>query len=231
MKLLSRCPHCHQTESIGAGTDTQASRGCQSCGQRYVPHRHLFVADALTDVTIAVRDDPAPAPQSLRPARTARAAPSPRRPWVWGLVLLLLALALVSQVALHRRDLWAAQWPELRPTLSALCRVAGCRLAPPELIAAVVVVSSGFDQQEAGDFVFSLHLQHDRPHDVATPAVELTLTDAQERAVIRKVLIPDHLGLNRALPPGPGVATETRFSLEPALQSHVHGFRVELFYP
>jgi hypothetical protein len=119
MKLLSRCPHCHQTESIGAGTDTQASRGCQSCGQRYVPHRHLFVADALTDVTIAVRDDPAPAPQSLRPARTARAAPSPRRPWVWGLVLLLLALALVSQVALHRRDLWAAQWPTMSIAVQA----------------------------------------------------------------------------------------------------------------
>ena len=109
--------------------------------------------------------------------------------------------------------------------------MAGCRLAPPELISAVGVVSSGFDQQEEGDFVFSLHLQHNRPHDVATPAVELTLTDAQERAVIRKVLIPDHLGLNRALPPGPGVATETRFSLDPDLQSHVSGFRVELFYP
>lgn len=231
MKLLSRCPHCHQTEHIGAGTDTQASHGCQSCGQRYVPQRHLFVADALTDVTIAVRDEPAPTSARVKPPRPPRAPASARSQWAWGLTALLLALALGAQVALHQRDLWAAQWPSLRPVLSGLCRVAACRLAPPELISAVSVVSSGFDQQEEGDFVFSLHLQHDQAHDVATPAVELTLTDAQERAVVRKVLIPDHLGLNRALPPGPGVATETRFSLDPALHSHVHGFRVELFYP
>ena len=231
MKLLSRCPHCHQTESIGAGTDTQSAHDCPSCGQRYVPQRHMFVADELTEVTVAVRDEPAPPPVRPRPQRVARKPASPQQRWMWRGVAGMLALALGAQIAVHRRDLWAAQWPSLKPVLLALCQVSGCRISAPELISAVQVVSSGFDQQEEGDFVFSLHLQHDRPHAVATPAVELTLTDAQERAVIRKVLIPDHLGLNQALAPGSGVATETRLTLEPSLQSHVHGFRVELFYP
>lgn len=231
MKLLSRCPHCHQTETIGAGTDTQSSHDCPSCGQPYVPQRHLFVADELTDVAVAVRDEPAPKPSHPRLQRVARPPASARQRLAWASLALMLTLALVGQIAVHRRDLWAAQWPALRPVLSSLCHLSGCRISPPESIAAVSVVSSGFDQQEDGEFVFSLHLQHDRPHALATPAVELTLTDAQERAVIRKVLIPEQLGLNQALPAGSGVSTETRFALDPSLQSHVHGFRVELFYP
>ena len=231
MKLLSRCPHCHQTESIGVGIDTQSAYTCQSCGLNYVPQRHLFVADELTDVTIAVRDEPAPLATRPKPVRPPRAPATAQQRWMGRLTALGLALLLLTQVAWHQRDLWAAQWPQLRPVLSALCRLGGCRIAAPELIESVSVVASGFDQQEDGDFVFSLHLQHDQPHDVATPAVELTLTDAQERAVIRKVLIPDQLGLNYTLAPGSGVTTETRFSLAPELQSHVQGFRVELFYP
>jgi hypothetical protein len=231
MKLLSRCPHCHQTENIGAGTDTQSAHTCQSCGLNYVPQRHLFVADEVTNVTIAVRDEPAPPVPRPKAARAPRPPATARQRWAWGLACLGLALLLASQVALNQRDLWAAQWPPLRPVLSGLCRLLACRIAAPELIESVNVVSSGFDQQEGGEFVFSLHLQHDKPHEVATPAVELTLTDAQERAVIRKVLIPDHLGLNHTLPTGPGVTTEIRLTLDPELQSHVHGFRVELFYP
>ena len=71
MKLQSRCPHCHQIEPMGVDIDTQASHECPSCGLRYVPLRHLFVADDLTQVSIAVRDDPVPPPPK------GRAVPEP----------------------------------------------------------------------------------------------------------------------------------------------------------
>ncbi len=233
MKLLSRCPHCLQTEPIGAGTDTQRAHPCPSCGLGYVPHRHLFVADPLTDVTVAVRDDAVPSAGRPMPPQTGGASvPGARpRPWVWAGVCALLCLALGVQMALHHRDAWAARWPLTQAWLQALCKPFGCRIQPPELLHAIQVISSGFDQQDQGDFVFALELKHPLTHRVATPAIELTLTDAQDRALVRKILLPEQLGLGPFLPAGDGISVEARFTLDPDLQSHVSGFRVELFYP
>ncbi len=233
MKLLSRCPHCLQTESIGPGTDTQSAHTCPSCGLSYVPHRHLFVADPLTEVTVAVRDEAVPwsgSPAPTQPRLTLRNS-TPGRPRTWAAVSVLLLFALGVQIALHHRDLWAARWPASQAVLKALCKPLGCRLQPPELLDAIQVVSSGFDQQDQGDFVFALEWRHALTHAVATPALELTLTDAQDRALVRKILLPEHLGLGLTLPAGDGMTVEARFTLDPELQSHVSGFRVELFYP
>jgi hypothetical protein len=233
MKLLSRCPHCLQTESIGTYTDTQRAHSCPSCGLSYVPHRHLFVADPLTEVTVAVRDEAAPSAGARKPPQppsTLRNS-TPERHWAWAVVSILMLFALGVQIALHHRDLWAAQWPASQAALQILCKPFGCRLQPPELLDDIQVVSSGFDQQHQGDFVFALELQHPLPHRVATPAMELTLTDAQDRALVRKILLPEQLGLGLALPPGDGITVEARFTLDPELQNHISGFRVELFYP
>lgn len=236
MKLLSRCPHCHQTESIGTGTDTHSAHRCASCGQSYVPHRHLFVVDELTDVTVAVRDDPVkPLPPRKitppRPARVARPPLSRRQRLALSALALLLLMTLVLQVALHQRDLWSARWPFIGSVLHAVCKPLGCRIQAPEMLSDISVLASGFDQQENGEFVFSIQLQHRQTHAVATPALELTLTDAQLRAVVRKILLPEQLGLGLALPPGDGISVESRFTLDPELHGHVQGFRVELFYP
>ncbi len=243
MKLQSRCPHCHQIEPMGVDIDTQASHECPSCGLRYVPLRHLFVADDLTQVSIAVRDDPVPPPpkgravpepmsaEELAASLAKVAALAQQRQRRWRFAALTLALLLAVQIALHHRHLWAARYPWLAPVLSVLCQPLRCRIQAPEVLSAVSVVSSGFDQLENGDFVLGLHLRHDLAHPVATPAIELTLTDAQERAVLRKVLLPENIGLATALAPGNGLETETRFELDPELHGHVSGFRVELFYP
>jgi hypothetical protein len=198
-----------------------------------VPQRHLFVADPLTEVTVAVRDEAVPsavARAPLQPRNTHRGN-TPGRHLAWAVLSSLLLFALGAQIALHHRDLWAARWPASQAALQILCKPLGCRLQPPELLDAIQVVSSGFDQQDQGDFVFALELQHPLPHRVATPAMELTLTDAQDRALIRKVLLPEQLGLGLALPAGDGISVEARFTLDPELQNHVSGFRVELFYP
>ena len=95
MKLQSRCPHCHQIEPMGVDIDTQASHECPSCGLRYVPLRHLFVADDLTQVSIAVRDDPVPPPPK------GRAVPEPM-----SAEELAASLAKVAALAQQRQRRW-----------------------------------------------------------------------------------------------------------------------------
>ncbi|MDI9331660.1 MAG: DUF3426 domain-containing protein [Alphaproteobacteria bacterium] len=236
MKLQSRCPHCHQIEPIQSGIDTQSARACPSCGLRYVPQRHLFVADEITDVRIALRDDPLPAGSAVRaipkaPHEPVESLPRTRRNRLRAGLILVLGLLLLIQISLHHRNLWSARWPWCEPLLRALCQPLNCRIQPPEMLSAISVVSSGFDQKDSGDFVFSLHLRNDLTHIVATPAIELILTDSYDRPVLRKVLLPDNLGLSQALSPGHGIETETRMLLEADLHNHINGFRVEVFYP
>lgn len=235
MKLRSRCPHCQQIETVTPGFDTQSAHACPSCGLRYVPQRHLFMAAALAQSGQSGSGGPGGGPAQAK--ASAAAAPTPTAPasrssgWLWFGLSLLLGLLLTAQIGLHQRHLWAARWPWMRPVLQALCRPFDCRIQTPLMLSALSVESSGFDQQDNGDFIFSLHLRHDRDHPVATPAIELTLTDSQERAVVRKVLLPAHIGLPPVLAAGNGLESEARFELEPELHEHVSGFRIELFYP
>ena len=226
MTLRSRCPHCRHTEPIAAGTNTQAALACRSCGQSYVPHRHLFVGSG--DAPPEPVTTPAELPGVAVPLPTATTPHSNTR---WGFAGLVLTLMLFTQIALAKRDLWSSQWPIARAPLQVLCSLFGCEVKAPELLSAISLVSSGFDQQDDGSFVLSLHMQHGLSHDVAAPAIELTLNDDFDRPVVRKVLLPAQLGMPARLPTGEGASTDSRFELDPELQPHVSGFRIELFYP
>jgi hypothetical protein len=66
---------------------------------------------------------------------------------------------------------------------------------------------------------------------LATPAVELTLTDDFDRAIVRKIFLPASLGLATEMPAGASFQVLKPLQLDPDLQPHVSGFRIELFYP
>ena len=158
-------------------------------------------------------------------------APPPHSPARWWIASLVLALMWMTQIALANRDLWSAQWPIARAPMKMLCGLFGCELQAPEMLSAITLVSSGFDQQEDGTFAFDIQLRHEQPYALATPAVELTLTDDFDRAVVRKIFLPDALGLTTQMPSGASIQALKRLQLDPDLQPHVSGFRIELFYP
>jgi hypothetical protein len=143
----------------------------------------------------------------------------------------LLVVTLLLQVVMQQRHWLAAISPWFRTGLQTVCAVAGCEVSAPMMLSEVTVISSGFDQQPTGEFLLSLHLRHERSHEVATPFIELTLTDDFDRALVRKVFSPQQLDLPPVLVAGTGVSTEYRLMLDAELQPHVSGFRIELFYP
>lgn len=150
-------------------------------------------------------------------------------------VLLLLCLAavaaLAAQMAVHQRNALAAAQPQLRPWLEQACAWLGCAIGPDRRIAAVAIDSSGFVKAGRGDsYQLTLAIKNLSGAAVAMPAVELTLTDAQDQAVLRRVLLPAELGAPVELAAHGEWSGQTMVVLAgPALR--LSGYRVLAFYP
>ena len=143
---------------------------------------------------------------------------------------LFLLAGLVVQVAWRERDLIAAQHPATRPALQALCRVLGCEVEPLRHIADVVIDGSSFSKAREGGFQLQLTLKNRGGTVLAMPAVELTLTDAKDQPVVRRVLRPDEVGAPETLPSQGEWSGTVPLSVSTGAD-RVTGYRVLAFYP
>ena len=155
---------------------------------------------------------------------------APVRVSLWVLCVLLTGL-LAVQMAWHERDRLAAQTPALRPLLIQLCAALDCDLHPYRHIAAVQIDSSGLSKGGPGDsYQLQVTLKNTSAVDVAMPALELSLTDAQEAVLVRRVLLPDEWGGPAVLPAASEWSVRTPVALQGAA-SQLSGYRVLAFYP
>ena len=155
---------------------------------------------------------------------------APVRVSLWVLCVLLTGL-LAVQIAWHERDRLAAQTPALRPLLIQLCAALDCELQPYRHIAAVLIDSSGLSKGGHGDsYQLQVTLKNTSAVDVAMPALELSLTDAQEAVLVRRVLLPDEWGGPAVLPAASEWSVRTPVALQGAA-SQLSGYRVLAFYP
>jgi len=104
------------------------------------------------------------------------------------LILILLAAAQLS--VLFRSDV-LVQWPGARPILMQLCQVFGCKLEWPTQPDQLAVIGSEL-QSITGTDVLELTavIRNRASFTQALPALEVTLSDTQNRAVARKVFSP-----------------------------------------
>lgn len=171
------------------------------------------------------------APQFVRHAERAARWQTPRARLALGLAMLLLAATLTLQVGHHFRDLAAARWPALRPSLQAWCDVAGCRLQAPRRIEDVTVESSTLTQGAPGSdsYRLAVTLRNRGALPLAMPSVELTLTDTSGQMVARRALFPgDFQSAPSVLPPGGESPLQLLLT---AGDARVAGYTVEVFYP
>ena len=145
---------------------------------------------------------------------------------------LLLSVLLALQVVVHERDRLAALEPQLKPWLIRLCAGIGCTVGVPRQIDSVVIDSSTFNKVRSDSFRLSFTVRNTAGVEVATPAVELTLTDAQDQAVVRRVLLPAEIGAVTALSPrGEWNAVMNIGVVAQSEGSRVAGYRLLAFYP
>lgn len=147
---------------------------------------------------------------------------------------LLLAM-LVLQLALATRTSVAAYFPKTRPILEKFCHALGCKVGLPMQIESVSIESSELQPVEnhPGKFALNVLLRNRSKTVQAWPAIELSLQDADDRTVGRRVIVAsEFMPAGSVLSNGFGANMEQAIRLNFDLtQLKASGYRVYLFYP
>ena len=147
----------------------------------------------------------------------------------------LAAVLLVVQVLHQERDLIAARQPSMRPVLAAVCGLTGCELSALRQIGDITIDGASFAREKVGDaYRLNFTLRNAASVPLAMPAVELSLLDMQERAVVRRVLMPSEFGAPSVLPPRAERTASLPLALggpDAAALPPVAGFHLLAFYP
>lgn len=146
------------------------------------------------------------------------------------LVLLVLVVGMLLQVAVQERDRIAATDPRARPWLLKLCEPLQCEVAPQRQIADVVIDSSSFNKARGDSYQLALTMKSKADIPLAMPAVELTLTDAQDQPVLRRVLLPNDMAAPAELPARGEWSTSVSVIVTTG-GARVAGYRLLAFYP
>jgi predicted Zn finger-like uncharacterized protein len=168
------------------------------------------------------------------PAPNAVPAKPPRR-WLWFSGALLLLLALLVQAAYQYRSAIVLLFPELKPHAVELCASLGCDLPLPRRIELMSIDASDLqaDTNNSSVMVLTATLKNRAVFSQQHPSLELTLTDAQDQPVVRRVLAPpDYLGRAAGTQAGFGANTEVAIKVYiEGSQVKATGYRLYLFYP
>jgi predicted Zn finger-like uncharacterized protein len=169
----------------------------------------------------------------LRDRTTRSDAPGPLMRATLVFLSLTLLLGLLGQVLIHERDRIVALESGLKPWLQVFCRPFNCTVSPLRWIDAIVIDSASFTKIQGDIFHLNLTLKNTAMTALAVPAVELTLTDALDQTVIRRVFLPHEFD---GKPDTLAAGSEWSASLAVAVKAsgtpdRVAGYRLLAFYP
>ena len=253
MSIITQCPQC-TTQFRVSPQQLRVSQGWVRCGhcdavfdapahtvrQRATPPPDTDMPAPLRVESPAPEDETAQAATAATPTHTlfaepaaSEAAPAPR--WhsrLWLAAAVVLAWGLGVQWVAQEKEMLAARAPALRPALRALCGAVGCVIKAPRTPEFLQIESSAYDPLGEGIYRLSLTLRNTAHWPVAFPAVELTVTDASEKPMARRILPPDELGVHlEQMEPLSvhelKVYLHSTLPIEPGLS----GYRLTAFYP
>ena len=165
---------------------------------------------------------------------------------------LVLLAALLLQIAMFQRSTFAVTQPWASPGLQVLCGILDCEINPPQQIESIVIDSSSFNKLTNDAYRLKVVIRNTGAIPLAMPALELTLTDTQDHALVRRVMTPAELGARAStLAAGAEFSGELTLTLQnpaaaasaPAASSasasspnavsllRIAGYRVLAFYP
>jgi len=144
----------------------------------------------------------------------------------------VLALLLGLQAAHQWRAPIAREIPAAQPVLEALCQTFDCQQTLPASPNDVVIDSSVLLRLGPGLYGFQLVLRNQSALEVASPAIELTLTDIHDQVLVRRVLLPHEWPRPTAtLAAGAEWSLQFELAFEGIEGRVMTGYRAILFYP
>ncbi len=271
MSLITRCPACGTMFKVVTDQlkVSQGWVRCGHCAEVFDASLHLQATQAQAGhgeglnaradsvVRSDHRDDsndsdvlsefPLDAPDAAKDVsflRDAKRRAFWRKPGVrvaLGLFGIALVVLLVLQVLLQQRDSLAAADPAFKLWLQKLCEQLDCEVAPLRRMDSLVIDSSSFNKVGADSYHLTFMLKNSGAVAVAMPSLEVTLTDTQDQALVRRVLTPAQFGSSNALL-GAGsdfagavvmqvLGADTPAASTPQGLLQVAGYRVLIFYP
>ncbi len=168
------------------------------------------------------------------PASRDRPPPTVSRAWSVGVCILFLGL--LAQATYAFRTTLVSSYPQLRPTLSQLCDVAGCSLSwgrdetAFEIIGSELIETPG----KPGRILLTATLINRSKNKQDLPSLELRLTDNANQIVVSRSLHPrDYLG--RAIAKDEGLASGAELyvnlNLEVSNKPLASGYGLLPFFP
>jgi len=147
-------------------------------------------------------------------------------------VVATLSVLLALQWAVHERDWLAARQPALKPWLVRLCEPLQCAVKPLRRIESVVIDSSELVRRLGNFHSFDFALKNTSDVALAMPALELTLTDASDTAIARRVFLPDEWpSAPSELAAGGSASVSLRLTITVDGPHAMAGYRALVFYP
>ena len=217
-----------------------------------VEHDIYFGPLPLVRASVADPDEgpaselPEPEPRKVRPApepevdepefvrlHREKEQAARRRRLTMGAGSALLALVLLAQGISTFRNVLAARYPALTPALGASCKLLRCKIELPAQIEALVLDTGELQSLGGNRFQLTTLLRNEGTLTQAWPYLELELTDAADKALVRRVFTPAQY-LPAAVAPAKGFSGRTEqpvkivFELK---QLKASGFHIAVFYP
>ncbi|MDN2695792.1 zinc-ribbon domain-containing protein [Janthinobacterium sp. SUN073] len=185
-------------------------------------------AEAEETAVAPADDEPAFVIQGRRREQSGKAL---RAAMAIGSVLLLLLLLL--QVMTTFRNPLAAQFPQWKPTLVALCKLSGCQVDLPAQIEALSIEQGELQTIKEQTFSYVSLLRNQSRSVQAWPSIELILNDANDKPLLRRVIAPrDYLPATIDVSKGFAARSEQTIKLYFALdQLTASGYHIAIFYP
>jgi predicted Zn finger-like uncharacterized protein len=184
---------------------------------------------AATEPEISLAESESEFEFGPRPRRHSRLVTA-----LWTLGAVAGALALVGQAIYAYRGELAALWPDTRPWLAAACAALRCTIPLPQHPDLISLESSELAAERGvpGVLTLSAVLRNRAGFAQAYPALELTLTDSQDRPLARRVLAPaDYLGARALREPAFAAGSEANLRLHiDAAGLGASGYRLYAFY-
>jgi predicted Zn finger-like uncharacterized protein len=145
----------------------------------------------------------------------------------------LLLIALAAQGLSTFRNVLAARYPQAKPMLVTACAVFGCKIELPAQIDVLSIETGELQTLGANTFSFTTLLRNQGMLAQAWPHIELTLTDANDKALVRRVFTPaEYLPQGVAPAKGFGARSEQPVKLFFELnQIKASGYHIAIFYP